>query len=116
VHLSIILCGIFAKRHPGPQRANTTAFWTAVILSVLWNALASWILLWMCWLDSQGGSIGYVKDYLANLPKLSSFLISGALAYFFVRQTKEDLVSPFDAEQPERLNERENALGNKGRE
>lgn len=91
VPLAVILGGIFARPAKSSQAgaseaAPSTAFFVSVGLALVWNAL----ILWRGVSFSVAAFNPAIKDdvnlftsYVDGISKASSFLVAGALAYFF---------------------------------
>jgi hypothetical protein len=81
VHLAVILGGMFAVKKTGMPSATPLLSWSAIGLSLMWNALL------------LGGTISFavsnvwklhdIRNYLETVSRSSSFLVAGALAFFF---------------------------------
>ncbi len=87
--LAIVFAGVFAKRGVALRRPALTTFWFAVCVSIAWN------------LFLVGGSVGLVAaafgnsakegaveeftSYLRTISSSATFMVSGALTYFFAR-------------------------------
>jgi hypothetical protein len=91
VPLAVILGGIFA-RPPSPtqtgiiESAHPTAFWVAVALAVVWNALLLWrgaAFSVAAFRPSIEDNVTLFISYLEVVSKAGLFLVAGALAYFF---------------------------------
>jgi hypothetical protein len=93
--LSVIIAGIFAKRRR-TAKANGI-FYASVALAILWNSLLAWRT---CELTLAAIGLGEDRlkdfsDYMESVSKVSTFLISGLLTYYFAKAAPE--VSPLDA-------------------
>lgn len=89
VHLAIILGGIFGQQDMEKNKLMRLPFWVAMALSITWNVLLTWrlILFGLAAHDpSRDDSVNAVLDYLTNISTASSFLVAGALSYFFTKQ------------------------------
>ena len=83
VHLTIILAGIFAQPKGPLDNPPPSITLTAFILSIFWNALLIWRSLAFAW--ARQDSVQYLTKYLEGVASASSFLVTGALAYFFAK-------------------------------
>jgi hypothetical protein len=86
VPLSVIIAGIFAKRHRRAAKLDGV-FYAAVALAILWNGLFAWRT---CELTLAAIGVGEDKakdfsDYVESVSKVSTFLISGLLTYYFAK-------------------------------
>jgi hypothetical protein len=91
VHLAVIFGGIFAQQrnvnHKGRSaRAAGLAFWLAIVLAVIWNLLLVWrsVMFGMAAFDvSSEDNVGYLSNYIESIASAGSFLVAGALTFFF---------------------------------
>jgi hypothetical protein len=74
VHLTVILGGIFAQPKGSLEAPPASLAWTAVALAVLWNVATQ---------DSAAELIKYIDGVGSS----TSFLVTGALAFFFTKGT-----------------------------
>lgn len=79
--MAVILGGIFGKRKPAGTTAPGLPFRVALVLSALWNLLLLWraVAFYFASDDRAANLITYWDTVAAA----SSFLVAGALAYFF---------------------------------
>lgn len=84
VHFAIIVGGIFGQHASGELQAPRYAFWIALFLSVIWNGLLCWRPIFFCW--SINDTSANLLDYMNNVGSYSSFLIAGALSFFFAKR------------------------------
>lgn len=84
--LGVIIGGIFAKeRVERPRRGRASSvFAVAVTLAVLWNLLLIWRT--MAYSFSRNDELANLLKYLDTVSAASSFLIAGAMAYFFAEK------------------------------
>ena len=89
VPLSIIIAGVFAKRHR-TVRLNAI-FYASVVLAMLWNFLFVWrtVELTLAAIDQGEDRAKYFSEYLDSVSKASTFLISGILSYYFAKTPEE---------------------------
>jgi hypothetical protein len=91
VPLAVILGGIFARPAKPTQvgaseSAPSTAFWVSVGLALVWNALLLWrgiVFSVAAFRPSIEDNVNFFASYVEAISKASSFLVAGALAYFF---------------------------------
>ena len=89
VHLSVVLGGIFAHR-PNPKARTSFLGWSAILVVLLWNALLVWRSV--AFSVASQDSAAQLASYLEQVGSASSFLVSGALTFFFVKSA--DSFSP----------------------
>jgi hypothetical protein len=85
VHLTVILGGIFAQPKGPLEDPPAPLAWTAITLAVLWNVLLAWRSLAFS-MASQDSAPELIK-YLDGVGSSTSFLVTGALAFFFTKGT-----------------------------
>jgi hypothetical protein len=88
IPLSVIIGGIFAKMRRTSKLDGV--FYASVALVILWNALFAWRT---CELTLAAIGMGEDKakdfsNYVESVSKLSTFLISGLLTYYFAKAPK----------------------------
>lgn len=88
IPLGVILGGFFAQGKQPEARAVPSAFYAAFVLSILWNALL--IVRTMIFGFAKEDFVGDVADFLQNTSAGSSFLIAGALAFFFAKKSEDN--------------------------
>jgi hypothetical protein len=81
VHLGVILGGIFGQAKTRTTRVSPAPFWLAFGLALLWNGLFVWRALAFALLPVD--SVKAFATYMESMAASSSFLVAGALAYFF---------------------------------
>jgi hypothetical protein len=90
VHFGVIFGGIFAQQQDGNSaRVPATAFYLAVAASLIWNALLAWrsIMFSVAAYDpSKDDSSSQLMAYIETIASASSFLVVGALAFFFAKR------------------------------
>ncbi len=84
VQLAVIAGGIFGRHTSQPGHPSLPAFWTAFGLASTWNLLLMW--RFAAFTFSAEDVIGSVITYLDSVAPASSFLVSGALAFFFAKR------------------------------
>ena len=90
VHLAVIFGGIFAQTQTTNHvNVPTVSFWIATVVAAIWNLL----LLWRSIAFGVAGFNVNIEDsvlsfatYLDDVSKASSFLVVGALAFFFTKR------------------------------
>lgn len=87
VQMAVILGGIFGQLKTPQRIASVLAFWIAFVLSLLWNLLLLWrsVAFYLAENDQTGDLVAYLDMVSGG----SSFLVVGALAYFFAKQDSE---------------------------
>ena len=86
VHIAVMTGGIFAQKKGRTQPCPLFPFWLALSLSLLWNLLLVWFT--MAFINSEGEVKGFA-DQIVAVSQASSFLVAGALAYFFAKGASE---------------------------
>ena len=81
--MGVIVGGIFGGSKNPAATARTNTFWTAVILSILWNLLL--VSRSFIFALAEQDSFDNLLAYLNDVPAASTFLISAALAYYFAK-------------------------------
>ena len=86
VHFGVILGGIFAQPKRVGRSPSAPIAWAAIILAVLWNVLLVWrsASFSMAKVDSATE----VVKYLDSTASASSFLVAGALAFYFAKSAE----------------------------
>ena len=85
IPLSVIIAGIFAKRRRAAKLDGI--FYASVVLAILWNSLFAWRTVELT-LAAIGVGEDKAKDfseYIESVSKVSTFLISGLLTYYFAK-------------------------------
>jgi membrane protease YdiL (CAAX protease family) len=85
IPLSVILAGIFAKRRRAAKLDGI--FYASVVLAILWNGLFAWrtVELTLAAIGVGVDNAKYFSEYLESVSKVSTFLISGLLTYYFAK-------------------------------
>lgn len=83
VPLGVIIGGVFGGSANPSRPARSTTFWTATALSLLWNLLLASRSLLFAFAGED--SVASLLDYVEAVASASTFLIGGALAYYFAR-------------------------------
>lgn len=84
VQMAVILGGIFGQHKSGGRVASSVTFRIAFVLSVLWNLLLLWRSVSFYFAENDQAT--ELVSYLDIVSGASSFLVAGALAYFFAKQ------------------------------
>ena len=85
IPLSVIIAGIFAKRRRAAKLDGI--FYASVVLAILWNGLFAWrtVELTLAAIGVGVDNAKYFSEYLESVSKVSTFLISGLLTYYFAK-------------------------------
>jgi hypothetical protein len=83
VPLGVIVGGIFGGAAEQTANASSGTFWTAAGLSLLWNILL--LARSLVFVIAAQDSITSLFGYIDAVSAASTFLIGGALAYFFAK-------------------------------
>ena len=94
VHLTVIIAGIFAQyqREIPPFNDLSVSFWVAFAVSSIWNLLL--IVRTMGFVLGSHDSINDVVSYLTTISSAGSFLVAGALTFFFSQRSPGRLSRP----------------------
>ncbi|HLG12944.1 MAG TPA: hypothetical protein VJH03_00250 [Blastocatellia bacterium] len=84
VHLAVIFGGIFGQWKSGIDKVPTLPFWIGLVLVFIWNALLAWRFLVFCF--SEKDTVGALSAYLDTVVPATSFLVAGALSFFFAKR------------------------------
>jgi hypothetical protein len=84
VQMAVILGGIFGRHKSSARVVSSMPFRIALILSLLWNLLLLWRSVAFYFAENDQASD--LVSYLDIVSTASSFLVVGALAYFFAKQ------------------------------
>jgi hypothetical protein len=88
VYLGVILGGIFAHPQRILEPSSSATAWTAILVSVLWNILLIWRSVLFCLANQD--SVGELVKYLDTVASAGSFLVAGALGFFFAKGAHTD--------------------------
>jgi hypothetical protein len=83
VPLGVVIGGIFGKRHNKQIPAPMVAFYTALCLTLIWNLFL--LVRTVAFGVAEQDSVASLTGYLTTVSSSGSFLVGGALAYFFAR-------------------------------
>lgn len=83
VPLGVIVGGIFGGKAVPAATASAGIFWTAAGLSLLWNLLL--VVRSLLFVLAEQDTIGSLLAYVDAVSAAGTFLIGGALAYFFAK-------------------------------
>jgi hypothetical protein len=84
VPLGTILGGMFGERGMRANRIAAPAFWVALTVSLLWNLLL--LVRVVIFGVARDDSVEDFAGYLTTVSAASSFLVVGALAFFFTKK------------------------------
>jgi hypothetical protein len=91
VHFAVIIGGILAQhQNAQPAQVSAIAFWLAVALSLIWNLLLVWrsVIFGMAAYDVNiEDSVTRLLSYLDSISSAGSWLVAGALAFFFTKRS-----------------------------
>jgi len=88
VPLGLIISGIFAKSDSSKRVAPNRAFWTAMALAAIWNALIlGRTVLFTFAAEDQ---VSTLLDFITGVAAASSFLTVAALTYFFTTSNDKE--------------------------
>ena len=85
IHLGVISGGIFGQGASEKKLTSPLAFNLAFIMSLIWNILLIWRCISFNFIETDTTDVD-LAQYIDNIAPASSFLVSGALAYFFATQ------------------------------
>jgi hypothetical protein len=88
VPMAVILGGIFATKRAssGSTESSILAFWTAAVVAIIWNSLLVWPYVQFGYEAFDLTAVDTAQNvslYVDQIAKPSSFLVAGALTYFF---------------------------------
>jgi|ERR1022692_2693039 hypothetical protein len=86
VSLAVILAGMFGGMNSASTKMSGSPFWLACGVSVLWNALL--VSRSTIFALSQNDNWKDLSGYLLSVSGASSFLVAGALSFFFASRTR----------------------------
>lgn len=84
VQFAVMLGGIFAEDEGVVVARAQSAFWVAFVTSLLWNCI--FVVRTALFVFAQNDSSQALASYFDTVSASSSFLVSGALAYFFTKK------------------------------
>lgn len=85
VHVAVIVGGVFGQKDSRRDLTSKNSFWIALIMALLWNVLLSFRLIVFTFIETDTTDEDLIK-YIDTIAPASSFLVSGALTYFFTDQ------------------------------
>jgi len=96
VHFGVMLGGVFARQQNTRGRVAAPAFVVAVVVTLAWNLLLAWRSI-----AFAAGAFNPLSEdspddliaYLDSIADHSSFLVVGALAFFFAQEQRPASVS-----------------------
>lgn len=86
VHLTVILGAIFAQSKTQLKGAPTELAWTAILLTLIWNLPLAWRSVSFSIADHD--SVQNLLKFYDGVSSASSFLVTGALAFFFTKGSR----------------------------
>jgi hypothetical protein len=84
VHFGVIIGGVFGNDFSSEALIYKTPFWLAFVLTLIWNVLMTWPMIVFSFTTMSTDQD--ISNYIDSIPTLSSFLVSGSLAYFFAKK------------------------------
>jgi len=90
--LGVVLGGIFTQPKTPIATPPSGLAWTALALVVLWNTLLAWRTL--SFSLSTDDSANDLLRYLDQIAAASSFLVAGAIVFFFGKTTESSSPAP----------------------
>lgn len=85
VHFGVIAGGIFGKENPKRTLTSGLSFRLAFVMALIWNILLVWRCVAFTFIETDTTDEEIV-NYIDTIAPASSFLISGALVFFFTNQ------------------------------
>ena len=82
VHLGVMIAGVFAQEGSKTRRVAMLPFWIAMTLALLWNLLLGWFTYAFI---TSNSSVTLLAEQITAVSQASSFLVAGALTYFFAK-------------------------------
>jgi hypothetical protein len=98
VPLGLIISGIFAKSDSSERVAPSRAFWTAIALAAIWNALILGRTLLFTFASED--QVSTLVDFISGVAAASSFLTVAALTYFFTTSNDKENRNEQPTKQP----------------
>jgi|SRR5579875_1454934 len=86
VPLGVILAGVFARPKGSQERPLVFLAYVANALALLWNLLFLWKSIAFT-LRSEGSASELIK-YMDVVSSFSSWLVTGTLTFFFIKETQ----------------------------
>lgn len=87
--LAIVIAGIFGQA-PAEKRRLAGTFWFAIAVSIVWNLFLLWgasaLLISSLGSEAKEGAVDDFSSYVRTISSSATFLVSGALTYFFVKR------------------------------
>jgi hypothetical protein len=81
--LGAIIGGVFGQRGSGDAPAPAQAFWLALAIALLWNALL--VVRIVAFGVAREDDLALLTAYLKEVSAAAGFLVAGVLAYYFAR-------------------------------
>lgn len=87
VNFAVILPGVYTNTFDGNQKVSKLSFYSAAILSIIWNLVVIGMCFALWWFGSKGSMhIGDFFSFSGTYVENASFLITAGLAFFFINQ------------------------------
>ena len=87
--LAIIVAGFFG-RPASDRKPDAIVFWSAMVVSAIWNVFLLWggvgLLAASFSQQSSESAVDDFSSYVRAISSAATFLVSGGLAYFFVKR------------------------------
>jgi hypothetical protein len=88
--LAIVTAGFFGQEAPHRKTVPST-FWIAIVVSVIWNVFVLWggveLLASSFGSQTKETAVDDFSSYIKLISSSATFLVSGALTYFFVKRS-----------------------------
>lgn len=85
VHFGVIAGGIFGQESSEKMLASVIPFRLALVMALIWNILLAWRCIAFTFVEANTTD-EELGNYIDAIAPASSFLVSGALAFFFTNQ------------------------------
>lgn len=82
--LAIVIGGVFGQRNHELKDAPRTTFWFAIAVALVWNFLL--VSRSITFAVAAEDSVEELSTYLETISSSATFLVAGALAYFFAKR------------------------------
>ena len=84
VPFAVIVGGIFGQRKSQLKSVPPFAFWSFLILAVIWNIFVVWRIVWFAL--AHDDTVGALTAYLDRVVPFCYFLVAVGLSYFFAKR------------------------------
>ncbi|PHJ69134.1 hypothetical protein VF14_03075 [Nostoc linckia z18] len=85
IHFGVIAGGIFGQEISDRRLSSLVPFKLALVMVLIWNILLTWRCIVFTFIETDTTD-KELANYIDTIAPASSFLVSGALAYFFASQ------------------------------